>query len=124
MLEKVNAVSVFLDVVTTSFATGSVFYVTGLAAATKFEVLMTNMNPASSTTTTSIVTLIIDTSTYEAYGTTCKVNGTTRSIIFSGGAAAIDITDASKVQQTIAVIYSGSSGVPVAVMSSVVPFMA
>jgi hypothetical protein len=124
MLEKVNAVSVSSDVVTASFANGSVFYVTGLTAATNFEVLMTNMNPASSTTTTSIVTLIIDTSTYEAHGATCKVNGTTRSIIFSGGAGAIDITGATKVAQTLSVIYSGSSGVPVAVMSSVVPFMA
>jgi hypothetical protein len=45
-------------------------------------------------------------------------------MIFSGGNAGIDISGATKVQQTIAVIYSGSSGVPVAVMSSVVPFMA
>jgi hypothetical protein len=73
---------------------------------------------------TSSVTLIIDTSSSEAYGAKCKVNGTTRSMTFSGGNAAIDITGATKVLQTISVIYSGSSGVPVAVMSSVVPFMA
>ena len=86
--------------------------------------LLTNINPSSSTNTTCIITLLIDTSTYEAFGNSCKVNGTTRAIFFSGGASSIDITGASMVQQTLAIVYSGSSGVPLYVMSSVVPYMA
>lgn len=125
ILEKVIAVAVASNnTVTCNYATGGVFYVTGLTSATNVEVLMQGFNPSSSTTTTSIVTLLIDTSAFEAYGATCKVNGTTRSVIFAGGASSVDIAGATMVQQTFSVIYSGSSGVPVAVMSSVVPFMA
>ena len=82
------------------------------------------MNSTSSTNITCIITLLIDTSTYEAFGNSCKINGTTRAIFFNGGASNIDITGASMVQQTLAIVYSGSSGVPIYVMSSVNPYMA
>jgi hypothetical protein len=122
ILEKVVPVSISSDTATCSYASGSVFYVTGLAAATNFEALLTNINPASSSSTTCVVTLLIDTSTYEAYANTCKVNGTTRTIIFAGGA--VDITGATQVLQTLSVVFSGSSTVPISVISSVVPFSA
>ena len=69
--------------------------------------LLTNINPTSSTNTTCIITLLIDTSTYEAFGNSCKINGTTRAIFFNGGSSKIDITGASMIQQTLSIIFSG-----------------
>ena len=119
MMEVLNTATVSGSAVSLNYSLGSVFYIT-LPSATNFEVLITNCNPASSASTTNTISLIINTGTYEAFGNTCKINGLTRALTFSGGA--VDITGASQVLQTISVVYSGSSSVPVAVMSSVVPF--
>jgi hypothetical protein len=120
--ERVQALSVSSSVLTYAFGNGPVAKVTP-EAAVNFDVQITGCN-STSTTTTNVLTLLVDCSTYECYASTCKVNGTTRSLVFSGGAAAIDIEGASVVQQTIAVVWSGNSAIPYTVMSSVVPFMA
>ena len=119
MMEVLNTATVSGSAVSLNYSLGSVFYVT-IPSATNFEVQITNCNPASSASTTNTISLIINTGTYEAFANTCKINGLTRALTFSGGA--VDITGASQVLQTISVVYSGSSSVPVAVMSSVVPF--
>ena len=123
ILEKVNTVTVASNIATIDFALGGVFYVSP-AAATNFDISLNNVNPDASLTTKCIVTLLINTATYNCYGSTCTINGTARTIIFAGGAAAISNTSATLVQQTLSIIYSGSATVPVAVMSSVVPFFA
>jgi hypothetical protein len=119
MMEVLNTATVSGSAVSLNYSLGSVFYVT-IPSATNFEVQITNCNPASSASTTNTISLIINTGTYEAFANTCKINGLTRALTFAGGA--VDITGASQVLQTISVVYSGSSSVPVAVMSSVVPF--
>ena len=119
MMEVLNTATVSSSAVSLNYSLGSVFYVT-IPSATNFEVQITNCNPASSASTTNTISLIINTGTYEAFANTCKINGLTRGLTFAGGA--VDITGASQVLQTISVVYSGSSSVPVAVMSSVVPF--
>ena len=119
MMEVLNTATVSGSAVSLNYSLGSVFYVT-IPSATNFEVQITNCNPASSSSTTNTISLIINTGTYEAFANTCKINGLTRALTFAGGA--VDITGASQVLQTISVVYSGSSSVPVAVMSSVVPF--
>jgi hypothetical protein len=119
MMEVLNTATVSSSAVSLNYSLGSVFYIT-IPSATNFEVQITNCNPASSASTTNTISLIINTGTYEAFANTCKINGLTRGLTFAGGA--VDITGASQVLQTISVVYSGSSSVPVAVMSSVVPF--
>ena len=119
MMEVLNTATVSASAVSLNYSLGSVFYIT-LPSATNFEVQITNCNPASSSSTTNTISLIINTGTYEAFANTCKINGLTRALTFAGGS--VDITGASQVLQTISVVYSGSSSVPVAVMSSVVPF--
>ena len=119
MMEVLNTATVSASAVSLNYSLGSVFYVT-IPSATNFEVQITNCNPGSLSSTTNTISLIINTGTYEAFANTCKINGLTRALTFAGGA--VDITGASQVLQTISVVYSGSSSVPVAVMSSVVPF--
>jgi len=121
IMEKVTAVTVSSNIATINYASGGVYYITP-AAATNFQIVVTNVNPASSTTTTCIVTLLINTSTYLCYGNTCSINGTSLSIKFAGGSSNVSITSGTLVQQSLSIVYSGSSTVPVVVMSSVVPF--
>ena len=121
IMEKVSMSSVVSNNLLINFSNGGVSYIT-LSAATNFQIQLTNINPASSVNTTCIVTLLINTSSYLAYGNTCTINGTSRSIVFAGGSANVSITSATLVQQTLAIVYAGSSTVPVVVMSSIVPF--
>ena len=121
IMEKVYGQSVASNTLLINYSNGGVAYVS-LSSATNFQIQLTNINPASSVNTTCIVTLLINTSSYLAYGNTCTINGTARTIVFAGGSANISITSATLVQQTIAIVYAGSSTVPVVVMSSVVPF--
>jgi hypothetical protein len=54
-----------------------------------------------------------------------RVNGTSRTLLFVGGATAIDISTSSFVLQQITVIYnSSSSTVPILCLSSVSPIFA
>jgi hypothetical protein len=122
ILEKVIPVTVSSNIATIDFSLGGVFYVTPGSAA--FDISLNNVNSSASTATTCIVTLLINTSTYLFYGTTCRINGTVRTIVFAGGAANVSVTSATLIQQTLSIIYSGSATVPVVVMSSVVPFYA
>jgi hypothetical protein len=95
-------------------------YVTGLTSATNFELALTNMNTASSTTVCQSVSLIIDTSSFEALASTVRVNGTIRALRWPGGVLP-DITGATQVLQQISVMYSGSSGIPISVFSTATP---
>jgi len=109
------------DILTVNMALQTVAYITP-DSADKFETRITNSNPSNSSTTTSIITLIIDTDTYKSYSDKVRVNGTIRSLLFSGGEDSIDITDAKVVQQTIVIIYSGSSTIPKCILSSISPY--
>jgi len=121
VMEKVIAVSISSNIATINYASGGVYYVSP-SSATNFQIALTNVNPTSSTTTSCIITLLINTSTYGCYGNTCTINGTSRTIVFAGGSANVSITSGTLVQQSLSIVYSGSSTVPVVVMSSIVPF--
>ena len=121
--EVVSAVSVSgSETLALNYANGAVFYVSPNSA-TAFQALITNANPNSLTHTTCTITMVIDCSTYESYASTCQIGGISRNIQFIGGIAP-DLTDATTVLQNISIIYSGSSGVPVCVLSCASPFYA
>jgi hypothetical protein len=124
-MEKVTAVTVSAsNILIINFSLGGVFYVTPYSS-TNFTIQLTNVNPASSSYTTCIVTLLINTTNYKAHGYNYTINSTTpTAIIFSGGLTNVSITSATLVQQTLAIVYCGSSSTPVAAISSVVSFYA
>ena len=120
--EKILPLTVSSGTLTANYANGAVFFVSNLTAAANWECLVTNVNPTSSTGCSNVITLLIDASVYHTFAATCKINGTTRTLQFAGGIDAVDMTGATTICQTISVVYSGGSGVPIAVLSSVVPF--
>ena len=120
--EKILPLTVSSNLLTANYANGAVFFVSNLTAAANWECLVTNVNPTSSTGCSNVITLLIDASVYHTFAATCKINGTTRTLQFAGGIDAVDMTGATTICQTISVVYSGGSGVPIAVLSSVVPF--
>jgi len=120
--EKISPISVSSGTLTANYANGAVFFVSNLTASSNWECLLTNINPTSSTGCSNVITLLINASVYETFASTCKINGTTRTLQFAGGIDAVDTTGATTICQTISVVYSGGSGVPIAVLSSVVPF--
>ena len=117
--EKILPLTVSSNVLTANYANGAVFFVSNLTAAANWECLVTNVNPTSSTGCSNVITLLIDASVYQTFAATCKINGTTRTLQFAGGIDAVDMTGATTICQTISVVYSGGSGVPIAVLSSV-----
>ena len=120
--EKVLPLTVSSNLLTANYANGAVFFVSNLTAAANWECLVTNVNPTSSTGCSNVITLLIVASVYQTFAATCKINGTTRTLQFAEGIDAVDMTGATTICQTISVVYSGGSGVPIAVLSSVVPF--
>jgi hypothetical protein len=123
-MEKITAVNVIAsNIISIDFSLGGVFYVTPYSA-TNFTIALTNVNPSSSSNSTCVVSLLIKTNIYKAYGSNYTINGSTpTTLIFSGGSANVSITSSTLVQQTLVIVYCGST-TPVQVISSVTPFYA
>ena len=121
MFEKISTSNVSGTTVNINFSNGAVHYITP-ANGNNFEALVYASNPASSTHTTCIFTMIIDCSSYTSFANTCKINNTTRSIIFSNGLSNVVVTGASIIQQSVAIVYTDSNSVPACVLSNVVPY--
>ena len=67
IMETISTASISSNAVTCDYASSALYYLTGLSSATNFALTLTNINPASSTTVSNSITLLIDTSTYLAY---------------------------------------------------------
>jgi hypothetical protein len=121
IIEKNTNISVSAGVGTCNYLSGAVFYVSGQTA--NFRVDIANIPNATNRTFT--ISLIINTASNKFYANTLRVNSTTRTILFLGGASAINISTATNVLQQITIVYDNSSAtVPILCFSSVSPILA
>jgi hypothetical protein len=108
------------------YTTGGVYYITPYSSE-NFKIFLTNL--PSTTNTTYVITLLIDSNNYNSYCNDLTVNGTiiingssTPPLIFSGGIANIITTPSVILMQTIAIIILANTSIPVAVMTSISPY--
>jgi hypothetical protein len=117
IIEKNNAISVSAGVATCNYTNGAVFYITNQTSNFRCDI----NNVPNTTNRTFTISLIINTSSQKFYSNTLRVNSTSRTLLFSGGASSIDISTASFVLQQISVVYTNDSTIPTVCFSSVVP---
>ncbi len=120
--ESIQTASTSAAAVSLDYSLGALSIIT-LDASSNFTLNVSNINSESSTTVSNTLTLLIDCTTYLGYCNSINVNGFSGTLLFAGGSAKIDITDATWVLQTISIIYNASGTVPSVILSSVVPFL-
>jgi hypothetical protein len=120
--ESIQTASTSAAAVSLDYSLGALSIIT-LDANSNFTLNVSNINSESSTTVSNTLTLLIDCTTYLGYCNSINVNGFSGTLLFAGGSANIDITDATWVLQTISIIYNASGMVPSVILSSVVPFL-
>jgi hypothetical protein len=120
--ESIQTASTSAAAVSLDYSLGALSIIT-LDANSNFTLNVSNINSESSTTVSNTLTLLIDCTTYLGYCNSINVNGSPGTLLFAGGSANIDITDATWVLQTISIIYNASGTVPSVILSSVVPFL-
>lgn len=98
--------------------TPAIAYVTP-SSATNFTLNITNIPFVFSGSSSVTVTLLINTSTNKAYANAITVNGTSYTMRFCGGSAAINISSAVWVLQTITILILPGTTVVGGVLSSV-----
>ena len=119
--EFINPVSVSSSIATCNYATSAIHLITPTSG--NFTLALTNVNPNSNTYRTFTVTLLIDATTNKVFANALSVNGTSRTLLYNGGAANIPtLTSASTIVQTISVVYGASTTVPVYCVTSIAPF--
>jgi hypothetical protein len=98
--------------------TGSVFYLSAPPAA-NFTCNFTNYpNTSTDANRSFVVTLIINSVTNKTYCNTLQVGGTATTLIYNGGAAAISVSSATVITQTL-VFLNVSGSYPWRVMTSI-----
>jgi hypothetical protein len=126
--EKIDAaiVSFTANVLTVDISTSpNILYMDDLTSNTNFRVALTNS--PNGTYRCYTFTLWIDTSLYKAYADTVSINGTVKTVLFNGGASAIDISAANNTTmlvQQITVFYLLSASIPDKVISNITLFKA
>ncbi len=124
IMEVISTATIASNAVTCNYASGGLYYLTGLTSSTNFALTLTNCNPANSLNVSNVITLLINCDSFQAYANSINVNGSAKTMIYSGGATAISLTGATMVCQTISVVYSGNASVPIYVISNVAPYFA
>ena len=117
--EGITPVSIATGNINVDYSVNGVIYVQPIATAGTFLTTITNVNPQQTGNKSCIITLLIDASGANRYCDAVSVNGSIIPVIFNGGIASVDVSGASLIHQTIAIIYTSSGTVPSFVMSSV-----
>ena len=119
-------VSFTANVLTVDYSSNpSILYMDDLTSNTNFQLNLTNV--PNGTYRTYTFTLWIDTSLYKAYANTIKINGTTKTVLFSGGESSIDISTASGstlLMQQFTIFFLLSASNPDKVISNITLFKA
>ena len=125
MQEKMTAANIDANEIIVDYAATSVIIIPSPSSGTGvFTTNIINMNSGAAINTSCIITLLINTATNKKYCNAITVGGTSISLLFSGGGAAIDISTSTFVQQSIAIIYTSDGDTPTYAISSVNPYLA
>ena len=125
MQEKMTAANIDANEIIVDYAATSVIIIPSPSSGTGvFTTNIINMNSGAAINTSCIITLLINTATNKKYCNAITVGGTSISLLFSGGGAAIDISTSTFVQQSIAIIYTSDGDTPSYAISSVNPYLA
>lgn len=96
------------NVLTYDYSNGAILYFP-LSSNTNFQISLTNVPTVQYNTYT--FTLILNTATNVAYANTCKINGTTQTLVANGGLANVDVTNVTSsglLMQQFTIIWTGS----------------
>lgn len=96
------------NVLTYDYSNGAILYFP-LSSNTNFQISLTNVPTTQYKTYT--FTLVLGTATHKAYANTCKINGTTQTLIANGGLANVDISNVTTsgiIMQQFTIIWTGS----------------
>jgi len=113
------------NTLTYSYSNNAICYFNSLTSSTNFAIAITNMNPTSATYTVFTVSFIVDCTSYQAYGSTCTINGTSYTLNCAGGLANVNIssvTSSGSVMQVISVVYTSSASVPYQLITNIIAF--
>jgi len=103
--------------ITASYSNSGIFYISSPVSA-NFTINLTNI-PTTSNYCTYSITLLINSATNKTYCNAITVNGTSYTIIYSGGSANISVSSATLINQQIILVYTASTTVPTFILSSV-----
>jgi len=117
--EGITPVSIATGNINVDYSVNGVIFVQASATVGTFLTTITNVNTQNVGNKSCIITLLIDASSANRYCDAVSVNGSILPVIFNGGIASVDVSSATLIQQTIAIIYTSSGTVPSFVMSSV-----
>jgi hypothetical protein len=123
--ERITPVNISTGSISVDYSVNGLIYVSSSpSGGTTFTANITNVNVQTTGNLSCVITLLIDNTQVKRYCDTITINGSSYSIIFSGGASSIDVSTSELTQQSIAVIYTSSSTIPTFVISSINNFLA
>jgi len=107
------------NILTYDYSNGSILYFEGLTSTTNFRLDLNNVNSINETNRSFTFSLIINTTTYKAYASTFRLDGTAYTLIASGGLSNL-LPHASSISliQSFTIVYTTSSTVPYQVFTN------